>query len=468
MLGLERKILIIHLGSRSDGLPLAYPDGAGGKELQRQRLVRHSLIDLLTSSGHTDVCAEDCGSCLASVDRMWTPESQRQKHHESREGANLSASSKGGSSAEGPEGSMRDSGIRGADKEATMHKRRADSQWPARFGQLDAIGATNLNAVTVANALDDVKLESAVRKQLLALEQELRLASPTRWAVDGAVVEKHLESQQVEISVAWGRPPPALHLPLTPFFTHNMLLIRVETEKCPKQYGVNSYSVPPNSILEHALYLLAHPVAGLAAIAAFHFGRHPEKSLLKRLRKTREHIDVTASGIAMHAAKFWGRATGASMQTFWIAQVRVRSPGHSRGSSIELLDGRLNAEAGSFVPFSTSQKSGEQYRFPADMEAWGWRYAEPLRPDEGPFLQGRLAGYGEAPTTCRPVDALVQTTAANLQTRIIPQMFVSGLRGRSVILALSSTEVPFKGEQLVSQADLEAEWRAETSLQRKQ
>lgn len=462
----NRKVLIIHLGPRSDGLPLAYSDGAGGKELQRQRLVRRSLTELLASSGDTEVPTEDCGSCPACLVDNSTCAPQLPKPQNMKGATTPPVPGDCGTSPKRPEMSTRDGQIWNTHRDADPQRPSNDQQWPRRFGQLDAVGAGNGNAVTLAKTLRDVKLESAVRRQLLALEQELRLASPTRWALNGALIEKHLENHQVEISVAWGPPPPPLHLPLTPFFMRNILLIRVEVEKCPKKYGAHSYGVPPSSVLEQALYLLAHPVAGHAAVAAFHYGRTSEASLLERLRKAHQHLDVTASDIAMHAASFWGRATGASTQTFWIAHVHVKAPGQSNGSTIELLDGRLTAEPGSFVPLSGSAE--QRVHFPSEVKAWGWRYAEPLKPDEGPFLKGRTASYGEGASDCKPVEALVGSTAANLQTRIIPHTFVSGLRGRSVIVALSGTDTPFKGEQLISQADLEAEWRAETSRQKKQ
>ncbi|CBZ55820.1 conserved hypothetical protein [Neospora caninum Liverpool] len=401
----KRKVLMVYLGPRTGGLPLRYLAGSGG-ELRRLQLAQRSVETLVQNLD---------GFCTADISYK-----TRQDSGETRK--------------------------RG--KKAKQKKQAKPEQSPS----------------TSCTALDSfIHARVGIRewRQLMALKHEAYVSNPAAWAT--SYDKRMLDKYQLYVETAFAPEAPPLFLPLTSFFQENFLLIRVQVATCPSRpRGVVEFAVPPVSVLERALYLVGYPAAGQAAVAAYGYATRTQ-SKLTRLKETAKAAAaeafpqyqpvLSAMQTATTEAGLWGRASGAGDASNWIGHVTVKF-GKTSTSSIELIDGSLR----------NRHSDSNDHELPVDRQQfWKVHVAEDKRQkgsnDDPFYVKGVQAGEGEAATECDTTANIVTRMGSYMETRVVPRLYASELRGRKIVLVLSTDQHAFLGERFFAGDRIEAAWK---------
>ncbi|PFH37407.1 hypothetical protein BESB_038650 [Besnoitia besnoiti] len=402
----NRKVLVIYLGSRTGGLPLRYLGGKRG-ELRRLHLAERSASAL---TQHIDsVCAADFSRRRRTAARL-----------------------------------------RETDGKGTGQK----TKHPSR----DSVGGR----CSPLEAFVRAPLQHRVWRELMTFKQELHVANPERWAVDRD--RRLLDKYQIDVETAYSPGAPPLFLPLSPFFRENVLLIRMHLGTCPaRKRGRRAFAVPPVSVLERALYLVGYPAAGQAATSAFSYATKTQ-SRLTRLKESAKaaaaeafpHYQpvLTAMQTATAEAGLWGRTAGAGEQSYWIADVFVKY-GTTMLSSIDLIDGSLRGLQEMFLDESSSVE--RYWRVQAGVEGKKGRRSR-ASPEGRIHIRGKPAGEGEPALECDEMQDIVKHVSSLMETRVIPRLYASELRGRRIIVSLFNDDSPYEGERVFSGRELETEW----------
>ncbi|KFG37816.1 hypothetical protein TGP89_217680 [Toxoplasma gondii p89] len=401
----KRKVLVVYLGPRTDGLPLRYQAGSGG-ELRRLQLTQSSVETLVQ---HLD------GVCTADFSRKTETKGDR--------------------------------------KQST--KKQADAQKRA----------PHMPSCTALDSFVHAPLGSRFWKQLMTLKHEMYVSNASKWATsyNRRLMDKH----QIDVETAFAQELPPLFLPLSSFFQENVLLIRIHVASCPsRRRGSNEFAVPPVSVLERAVYLIGYPAAGLAAVAAYSYATRTQ-SKLTRLKETAKaaaaeafpHYQPVMSAMqtATAEAGLWGRTSGAGEASRWIANVHVKF-GKSSTSSIDLLDASLRSSH-SDVGNPESRGGREQF-WKVHVHGEEKRRKQQNGGNEDPFyIKGVQAGEAEAAVECATMPSIVTRVGSLMETRVIPRLYASELRGRKILVTLSSDQTPFLGERFFAGDRMEEAWK---------
>ncbi|PHJ23541.1 hypothetical protein CSUI_002605 [Cystoisospora suis] len=297
-------------------------------------------------------------------------------------------------------------------------------------------------------------LEAPVWRQLMTMKQELFVSSPTQWG--DILYEKTLEDHQIEVFTVYAKVPPPLFLPVTPFFQNNMLLLRVQVGSCNSR-GPPKFAIPPPSVLERSLYLLGFPAAGMAAVAGFYYATKAQSRLQRLKEKARAkaaeafpqlQVSISAMQSAHSEAGLWGRTSGAAEESNWIAHVSVKV-GQNASSIIELVDGQA-----SLPRRRTKEPQWWREEIP-DLTSSKVNYGTN---SARVFVKGRTAGEGEAAKECGTLEDLVQKVGTDMEARVVPRLYASEMRGKRIIVVITTDQDPFEGERLFNSAAMQRRW----------
>ncbi|KFG47291.1 hypothetical protein TGDOM2_217680B, partial [Toxoplasma gondii GAB2-2007-GAL-DOM2] len=469
----KRKVLVVYLGPRTDGLPLRYQAGSGG-ELRRLQLTQSSVETLVQ---HLD------GVCTADFSRKTETKGDR--------------------------------------KQST--KKQADAQKRA----------PHMPSCTALDSFVHAPLGSRFWKQLMTLKHEMYVSNASKWATsyNRRLMDKH----QIDVETAFAQELPPLFLPLSSFF-HQRLCKPVRgkaqfhfNSTCLHLCVLFSSSalsfhccVAPSDLsrltdfmqLANSFHLCRPTSRSFSVIADFGslcaYGAHlyflaqwfrllgggysafvsvrkcrpPLQSsgtrsrtrlrsavrCLRCFRRLKETAKAAAAEAFPHyqpvmsamqtataEAGLWGRTSGAGEASRWIANVHVKF-GKSSTSSIDLLDASLRSSH-SDVGNPESRGGREQF-WKVHVHGEEKRRKQQNGGNEDPFyIKGVQAGEAEAAVECATMPSIVTRVGSLMETRVIPRLYASELRGRKILVTLSSDQAPFLGERFFAGDRMEEAWK---------
>lgn len=147
-------------------------------------------------------------------------------------------------------------------------------------------------------------------------------------------------------------------------------------------------------------------------------------------------------------AGLWGRTSGAAEESNWIAHVTVKA-GQNASSLIELVDGQAS------LPRRRTKEPQWWREESPDLMSGKVNYGSNAA---RVFVKGRTAGEGEAAKECESLEEVVRRVGAVMETRVIPSLYASEMRGKRVLVVLSTDQHPFEGERLFNGAAMQRGW----------
>ncbi|OEH79294.1 hypothetical protein cyc_03044 [Cyclospora cayetanensis] len=328
-------------------------------------------------------------------------------------------------------------------------------------------------------AMDSQQGEFGLRTLLLSLKQEDRLQALEVWAQ--SYTERHLEAMGVQLRVAFGESPLLL-LPLSPFFTRSMILIRIHTSPCKGGH----MAVPSTEALFLSFLAAAYPGSERAAVSSCRkllkglHGLNNSSSAAATAEPTQETgkssqtqqqlmaeqpPGTTADSLEeAHEAQLKHQQserslTGTPQQQKPRKEQKGQLPSHQPQQPDPLIPmvkawayhGGMSSSSSSVVHLMVRKRSSEVYiqtgaggpplLYSLFQEA-GRANREGVLPIDSFCLtdRGIFAGSIEHAERCSSAKDLVGSVATRLQAQVIPALFQRPLRGRTILVTVDQRE----------------------------
>lgn len=147
-------------------------------------------------------------------------------------------------------------------------------------------------------------------------------------------------------------------------------------------------------------------------------------------------------------AGLWGRTSGAAEESNWIAHVSVKVC-QNTSSVIELVDGQAS------LPRRRTKEPQWWREENPDLTSSKVNYGSN---SARVFVKGRTAGEGEAARECGSLEDLVQKVGTDMEARVVPRLYASEMRGKRIIVVVTTDQNPFAGERLFNSAAMQRRW----------